>query len=91
MMINTSTTDKAVEVKVNNFRKGSRFFWYTLTGAGDNGEFSRKVIVNGETTTAAGGGPTNYKTIAPMSAFVAGGLRVTVPARAVVFMAIEKP
>jgi hypothetical protein len=91
MMINTSTVDKAVEVKVNNFRKGNRFFWYTLTGAGDNGEFSRKVIVNGETTTAVSGGPPNYKTIAPMSAFVAGGVRVTVPARAVVFMTIEKP
>ena len=91
MIVNTSTTDKAVEVKVNNFRKGNRFFWYTLTGAGDNGEFSRKVIVNGETTTAVSGGPANYKTIAPMSAFVAGGLRVMVPGRAVVFMAIEKP
>ena len=88
-LVNKSTLDKAVEVKVKNFRKGLRFYWYTLTGAGDNGEFSRKVIVNGETTTLAAGGPSNYKTIAPRGATTANGIKIIVPARAAVFMAIE--
>ena len=88
-LVNKSTSDKAVEVKVKNFRKGNHFYWYTLTGAGDNGEFSRKVIVNGETTTLAAGGPSNYKTIAPRGAITTNGIKVTVPARAVVFVAVE--
>lgn len=88
-LVNKATSDKTVEVTVKNFRKGDHFYWYTLTGAGDNGEFSRKVIVNGETTTNAAGGPQNYKTINPRGATTANGIKVTVPARAAVFMAIE--
>ncbi len=90
ILVNKSTTDKAVEITVKNFRKGERFYWYTLTGAGDNGEFSRKVVVNGETTNNAAGGPENYKTISPKGATTSNGIRIMVPARGAVFMAIEK-
>jgi hypothetical protein len=89
-LINKSTTDQTVEVKVNNFRKGNMFYWYTLTGGGDNGEFSRKVLINGEGPAIAAGGPANYKTVSARAASTSAGIRVTVPARAAVFMAIEK-
>jgi hypothetical protein len=89
-LINKSTSDKTVEVTVKNFRKGTRFYWYTLTGAGDNGEFSRKVVVNGEVSTNAAGGPANYKTLSARGASTSGGIRVVVPARAAVFMVIDK-
>jgi len=89
-MINKSTANKTVEVTVKNFKKGVRYYWYTLTGAGDNGEFSRKVLINGETSAYAAGGPANYKSISAFSAPVSGGIRVTIPARAAVFLAIDK-
>jgi hypothetical protein len=89
-LINKSTESKAVEIKVQNFRKGSRFFWYTLTGGGDNGEFSRKVLVNGYGPAHASGGPADYKTVSAYAASTANGIRVIVPGRAAVFMAIEK-
>jgi hypothetical protein len=89
-LINKSAADKSVEIKVQNFRKGDRFYWYTLTGGGDNGEFSRKVLINGNASTYAAGGPANYKTVSAYAGYTAGGIRVIVPARAAVFMAIEK-
>ena len=89
-LINKSNAGKSVEVDIKNFRKGNKFYWFTITGAGDNGEFSRKVIINGTGTTLAAGGASDYKTINAFAADVSGGLRVNVPARAAVFMAFEK-
>jgi hypothetical protein len=90
VLVNKSAADKSVEVKVQNFRKGNRFYWYTLTGGGDNGEFSRKVLINGSGPTNAAGGPANYKTISAYAASADNGIRVLVPARSAVFMGIEK-
>lgn len=89
-LVNKSASDRSVEIKVQNFRKGTRYYWYTLTGGGDNGEFSRKVLVNGTPATHASGGPASYKTINANAALTTTGIRVIVPARAAVFMAIEK-
>ena len=89
-LVNISTTDKTVALTIKNFKKGARYYWYTLTGGGDNGEFSRKVLVNGETSAYASGGPADYKTISAYSALVSGGINVTVPARAAVFVAVDK-
>ncbi len=68
----------------------SRFYWYTLTGGNDNGEFSRKVFVNGKGPDYISGGPSNYTSLKAYSSLTANGIRITVPARAVVFMAIDK-
>jgi hypothetical protein len=89
-LVNKSATEKVVEVKVQNFRKGNRFYWYTLTGAGDNGEFSRKVIVNGKTSAFVAGGPANYTSLPAYSASTANGIRVALPPRSVVCMVIDK-
>ena len=89
-LINKSSSEKTVEVKVQNFRKGNKYYWYTLTGGGDNGEFSRKTLVNGSGPTGAAGGPANYKTINPNAASAANAIRVSVPARSAVYMAIDK-
>ena len=89
-IVNKATDTKAVEIKVDNFKKGNRFYWHTLTGGGDNGEFSRKVLVNGSGTTYAAGGPADYKTLAPNAASATGAIRVSVPGRAAVFVVIDK-
>jgi hypothetical protein len=89
-LLNKSTDAKTVEVKIQNFRKGDRFYWYTLTGGNDNGEFSRKVFVNGRGSDYISGGPSNYTSLKAYSSQAVNGIRVIVPARAVVFMAIDK-
>ena len=42
---------------IKNAESGNRFYWYTLTGGNDNGEFSRKVFVNGKGPEIDSGGP----------------------------------
>jgi hypothetical protein len=89
-LINTSTTSLNVQTTFKNFNAGNRFYWYTLTGGTDNGEFSRKVIVNGATTSGVAGGPDNYTTLKPYGAAATSGVKITVPARGVVCMIIDK-
>jgi hypothetical protein len=66
--VNKATTSINIKLKLNNFLTGKRMFWYTLVGDTDNGEFSRKVIINGAGPTLEAGGPSNYETIKPYSA-----------------------
>lgn len=89
-LVNVSAAPQVVEIKMKNFRMGNRFYWYTLEGGTDNGEFSRKVLVNGNTTAAAAGGPVDYTTLKANSALTANGIRVTVPAKGAVILAIDK-
>ncbi|GAB3412809.1 alpha-L-arabinofuranosidase [Niabella aquatica] len=90
VLLNTSAAAMGVEVKIHNFLKGDTFYWYTLTGGSDNGEFSRRVYVNGQGPAGAAGGPDNYLSIPPSAAAVSGGIKVSVPARSAVFMVVDK-
>ncbi|MCG2614387.1 alpha-L-arabinofuranosidase [Terrimonas sp. NA20] len=91
VLINKSTSDKIMELDIKNFRAGKRFYWYTLSGAGDNGEFSRKVLVNGVTATHASGGPENYTSIKANAANTDKGIRIRIPSRSAVFLCVDKP
>ena len=89
-LVNTSATTQNVEVKMKNFNSGSRFYWYSLEGSTDNGEFSRKVLVNSIGPITDAGGPDSYNTIKAQSALTANGMKITVPARGAVFMVVDK-
>jgi alpha-L-arabinofuranosidase len=89
-LVNKSANFMSVEIKVQNFRKGSRYYWYTLTGGNDNGEFSRKVFVNGKGSVYASGGPAGYTTLSAFSAMTANGIRVLISGRSVICLAIDK-
>jgi len=87
---NTSATAQNVEIKMKNFYSGQRFYWYSLEGSNDNGEFSRKVLVNGSGPSLEAGGPADYATLKARSALTANGIKVTVPARGMLVMAVDK-
>jgi len=89
-LVNKSTTDKNVALSFKNFYAGNKMYWYTLQGGDNNAEFSRKVLVNGQGPTGVSGGPDNYTALKPYAANAAGGVKITVPARGVVFMVIDK-
>jgi len=89
-VINPSPNPQTIEVKTKNFNVGNRFYWYSLTGSNDNGEFSRKVLINGYGPKGAAGGPSDYATIKAMSAPTTNGIKVTVPAWGSVFVMIDK-
>jgi aspartate 1-decarboxylase len=89
-LVNKSDVAQQLEVKIQNFNVGNRFYWYTLTGGNDNGEFSRKVFVNGKGTSGVAGGPEDYANLKAYSATTQNGIKVTLPARSVVNVMIDK-
>lgn len=89
-LVNKSTSSRGIAIDVKNFVKGTRYYWYTLTGGSDNGEFSRKVYVNGSGPSGIAGGPANYTSLSANSALTTNGVRVNVPARSAVFLVIDK-
>jgi len=91
ILVNKATSASTVLVSVDSATVGSRFYWYTLTGGTDNGEFSRKVFVNGHGPSELSGGPsTEYATLKPYSAATNGGIKLTVPGRSVAYIVIDK-
>ena len=91
ILVNKESNSRTVNVSLQNATAGSRFYWYILTGGNDNGEFSRKVFVNGRGPAEPSGGPAaEYTTINPYSASTQGGVKVLMPARSVVYLVIDK-
>jgi len=74
---------------LNNFKKGDRYYYYILTGGADNGDFSRKVYVNGKTTTLAGGGPSDYATLKPYGTTINGDIKLTLPKYSTIYLLVE--
>ena len=87
---NTSTTARTVTIAGQHFAAGKRYYWYSLEGGDDNGEFSRRVFINGHGPAAAAGGPDDYTGIEARSATAAGGIVVTIPPRGAVFLTVDK-
>ena len=57
----------------------------------DNGEFSPNVYINGTGPTEPTGGPSaTYNTIKASSALTSGGINVSMPARSVVYLVMDK-
>ncbi len=91
ILVNQAASDETVNITLQNATAGSRYYWYSLTGAGGNGEFSLGVKVNGAGPSEPTGGPAaTYTSIKANSAVSSGGINVTVPARAVIYVAIDK-
>jgi len=91
VLVNTGTAAKLVSANFQYFTPGSKFYYYILTGANDNGEFSRQVLVNGNgPANDIAGGPSNYQTINMYATPATAGVKVSVPARSVVFMVVDK-
>jgi hypothetical protein len=91
VIVNTNTTSKVVELNFKYFTPGTRFYYYVLSGAGDNGEFSRQVVINGNAASnGIAGGPSNYTTILMYTTSTTGSIRIAVPERSAIFTVIDK-
>lgn len=91
ILVNKGTASQAISVTLQNATAGTRFYFYILKGGTDNGEFSGKVFVNGNGPSELSGGPSaNYTTIKPYAATTQNGIKLTLPARTVIYMVIDK-
>ena len=88
VLVNKGTSEKVVSIKMNNFKTGDRYYYYLLTGGTDNGDFSRKVYVNGKTTTLEGGGPADYATLKPFGSASSGNIKLNMPKYSTVFVVV---
>ena len=89
VLVNKGTTEQTVAFDISNFGFGERYYYYTLTGGTDNGEFSPKVNVNSYPATFATGGPLNFETIKARGTAIGNGVKVNVPGRSVTYILIE--
>lgn len=92
ILVNASASPTTAQIKFRNFIPGGKAYWYTLNGSTDNGDFSRKVIINGNITSQEAGGPANYADIKAFSANISSpnSINILVPSLGAVFMVIEK-
>lgn len=91
VLVNKGISAQTASITIQNFATGTRYYYYTLNGGSDNGEFSRQVFINGAGPSGASGGPANYLKInANSSSAVAGVIKLTAPPRSVIFLVMEK-
>jgi hypothetical protein len=88
-VVNTTTGEQPVYVKIQNFDPGANYYWYSLQGGTDNGQFSRLVYVNGQGSSLVAGGPANYTTLQAYAAPTSGGIFVTAPALGAVSLVVD--
>ncbi len=88
-VVNKGTTKQIVEFDLENYPEARSFYRYVLTGGADNGDFSRKVFVNGEGTTLAGGGPKNYKTLKAYGKSIYGKVKFEAPPLSVTYVLVS--
>jgi len=90
VLVNKNSVDQVAELTLKNFIPGSRYYTYTLTGGTDNGNYSRKVYVNGITTSTDAGGSESYETLKAKSSVVNGNIKLVLPKYSVIYLVVEK-
>jgi hypothetical protein len=86
VVINEGLKKRTVEIDIKNFRAGVFYYYYTLNGGTDNGDFSGAVYINGVPPSGPTGGPLNYKTILPNGSKQKDGIVIALAPRSVTFI-----
>lgn len=91
VVVNKGTSEQVVDLALQGFKYGQRYYVYTLTGGQDNGEFSLKVFVNGKgpDSTNIGGPIDSLESIKAFSAPIAGQIKFSSPGRSVQYILVE--
>ena len=89
VLVNKGGTGETALIEIPDDPHGLNYYYYTLTGGTDNGDFSRKVLINGVETDEQGGGPDEYETIPANVSETWGGIKVNLPPLSVVYVLVE--
>jgi hypothetical protein len=90
IIVNSGTGTHIVAVNFQHWPAGVKYYWYTLTGGTDNGDFSGQVYVNGTGPATLTGGPLNYSSLSAWTAPLSGTINISVPGRSVVYLMTDK-
>lgn len=89
IVINQGKTDRTVQITTKNFRAGSHYYWYTLTGETGGNDFNGKVYINGNGPGGTSGGPLQYAQLEAREAEQSGGIAILAPGRSVSFIVAD--
>jgi hypothetical protein len=87
-IVNRGRNTEVIRLNIKDFRFGSRYYTYTLTGE-DDVDFSRKVWVNGTGTSLVAGGPLNYAEIPAVSSTIGDEIKIKLPPVSSTFVLVE--
>lgn len=88
VIINKNTSPQVVNLPLNNFKNVKSYYRYVLTGGTDNGNFSRKVFVNGNGPVGDGGGPDNYETVKAFGTQINESIKFMIPPLSVTYLLV---
>ena len=88
VLINKGRTRQVLRLNISNFKFGDRYYYYTLTGGEDNGDFSSKVFINGEGNNLVAGGPDDYETINAFSSLIDTEIVVALPSLSATYILV---
>ncbi len=86
VIVNKGTTQQIVNLQMTNFTNAKSYYRYVLTGGTDNGNFSRKVYVNGAGPSIDGGGPANYADVKAVATRINGEMKFITPPLSVTYL-----
>jgi hypothetical protein len=91
IIVNKGTGKQVAGISIQNTGTLKRVYWYSLTGGADNGDFSRKLFVNGIGPEEATGGPsTVYESIKANSSSLSNNeFKIPLAGREVVYLVVE--
>ncbi|MBN2710137.1 MAG: T9SS type A sorting domain-containing protein [Calditrichaceae bacterium] len=89
VIVNKSNLEQIIDIDIQHYELGERYYWFTLTGGDDNGNFSRKVYINGIGTEGIAGGPEDYNSINAYSCLLENGLKIYAPPYSAIYMLVE--
>lgn len=90
VVVNKGTNAQTIQIQLQNYSVGKRYYIYSLTGGADNPPFSQVVNVNGVGPDYATGGPINeLDTLKALSAYTQGGIKFNSPAMSVQFILVD--
>lgn len=90
VLINKGSAGETVQLELENFDLGARYYTMTLTGGDDKVDFSRKVFLNGIGGDEEGGGPDDYDLVNAHASSTREGIRVDLPPLSVVYLMVEQ-
>jgi hypothetical protein len=90
VLVNKGGAGETVQLELENFDVGARYYTMTLTGGDDKVDFSRKVFLNGIGGDEEGGGPDDYESVLAYGSSTREGIRVDLPPLSVVYLMVEQ-
>jgi len=88
VLVNKGSENQVIQIQFKDFQAGPRCYWVTLTGGKGNGDFSRRVRINGAGPELPAGGP-DLESIRAFSVNINETIVLDLPGYGTIFALVE--